>query len=335
MNNCLSEQNSVGNKPGGEFQITLMALLLSFVFLVFLNGCAKKDGKVSDSPPPSRGEPARNKDNSGEQGSDEEEYYETSPSNYKFPDGRNITIPALKIKKMRAASEALEWKCFSDAAANFLSTKTPDKPLLRGVDQKLLDLMNLKEGMYVADVGCGEGTYVFALADLVGPSGRVYATDLEPNSAEFIKWKIKVAASGYFEAAGYEKTGKGDYSNIHCRANIHDDVQLPEKKFDWLFLNQVHYCTARNGDIEVMRKFTDSLKKVLKPGGKILMTEWIMADKEDVQNHRVNGNFMTMDEIVTRLESFGMKVLKREDSYDKHSAKVDWKGRTILIIEPQ
>src|SRR5687767_12763741 len=43
---------------------------------------------------------------------------------------------------------------------------------------ELVKLFELKPGMTVADVGAGFGAWTVQFAKVVGPSGRVYATDI-------------------------------------------------------------------------------------------------------------------------------------------------------------
>src|SRR5215470_12214579 len=50
---------------------------------------------------------------------------------------------------------------------------------------RLAELTRWKEGTVVADIGAGDGTYSFVVAEKVGPSGRVYATEID-------KEKLKV-----------------------------------------------------------------------------------------------------------------------------------------------
>lgn len=46
-------------------------------------------------------------------------------------------------------------------------------------------------GMTVLDVGCGPGFFSVAIADLVGPSGRVIAADLQAGMLEKLRVKIQ------------------------------------------------------------------------------------------------------------------------------------------------
>ena len=45
---------------------------------------------------------------------------------------------------------------------------------------RVRQVLALKEGMVVADVGAGKGELTFALAGAVGSSGRVFSTEIDP-----------------------------------------------------------------------------------------------------------------------------------------------------------
>src|ERR1700687_2173523 len=46
--------------------------------------------------------------------------------------------------------------------------------------EKALDALNLKPGMVVADIGAGVGYMSLRMAKRMGPTGKVYANDLQP-----------------------------------------------------------------------------------------------------------------------------------------------------------
>jgi ubiquinone/menaquinone biosynthesis C-methylase UbiE len=47
--------------------------------------------------------------------------------------------------------------------------------------------VGIKEEFRVLDYGCGSGSYITAVADLVGKSGKVYALDIQPIAIEMVK----------------------------------------------------------------------------------------------------------------------------------------------------
>src|SRR4029453_17398016 len=63
----------------------------------------------------------------------------------------------------------------------------PEMPRLR-------EVLTLRPGMSVADVGAGRGELTAALAADVGPSGQVFSTDIDPTALEQIRARVAAAA---------------------------------------------------------------------------------------------------------------------------------------------
>jgi predicted methyltransferase len=58
---------------------------------------------------------------------------------------------------------------------------------------KILELLDIEEGHSFLDIGAGAGFYSFLVARMVGPEGRVYATDIDPKMIVQMKMaKMKV-----------------------------------------------------------------------------------------------------------------------------------------------
>src|SRR5258708_33026377 len=52
--------------------------------------------------------------------------------------------------------------------------------------QRVVEAMHLRPGMTVLDLGSGYGFFTFALAQAVGDDGKVFATDSNPQVADFL-----------------------------------------------------------------------------------------------------------------------------------------------------
>ena len=52
---------------------------------------------------------------------------------------------------------------------------------------RVMDLLGLKAGSSVADIGAGGGWFTMHAADRVGPSGTVYAEDINPKAMDYIR----------------------------------------------------------------------------------------------------------------------------------------------------
>src|SRR2546430_6152509 len=59
---------------------------------------------------------------------------------------------------------------------------------------RALDAIALKKGDVVADIGAGVGYFTWRMAERVGPTGKVYASDIQPGMLEQLK--KNVAARG-------------------------------------------------------------------------------------------------------------------------------------------
>jgi ubiquinone/menaquinone biosynthesis C-methylase UbiE len=57
-----------------------------------------------------------------------------------------------------------------------------------------MDALQIAEGSCVADLGAGAGWFTVRLANRVGPNGRVYAQDVQPEMIEAIKRRVEKAA---------------------------------------------------------------------------------------------------------------------------------------------
>jgi len=60
--------------------------------------------------------------------------------------------------------------------------------------EKVMDALLIAEGSSVADLGAGAGWFTIRLADRVGPNGKVYAEDAQPEMVEAIKRRVEKAA---------------------------------------------------------------------------------------------------------------------------------------------
>jgi ubiquinone/menaquinone biosynthesis C-methylase UbiE len=52
---------------------------------------------------------------------------------------------------------------------------------------RVLDEVGIEEGFHVLDYGCGSGSYIVALAELVGKSGKIYALDIHPLAIQAVR----------------------------------------------------------------------------------------------------------------------------------------------------
>lgn len=66
----------------------------------------------------------------------------------------------------------------------------PDRDAWQRPDQ-IMDALRIADGSVVADLGAGGGWFTVRLARRVGPNGRVYAEDVQPQMIESIERRVK------------------------------------------------------------------------------------------------------------------------------------------------
>lgn len=122
----------------------------------------------------------------------------------------------------------------------------PDRDKKLHVD-RVIDLLGIAPGKSVADVGAGSGWFTVRAAAKVGPTGSVYAEDINPEAIDYIT----------------HRAAKENLPNIHPILGLVDDTKLPPGSVDAVLILKTYHEFAH--PIPLMKK----LKVSLKPGAKI------------------------------------------------------------------
>lgn len=117
---------------------------------------------------------------------------------------------------------------------------------------RLAKALDLTAGRSVADIGAGAGELTVALARVVGPAGRLYATELESGRLRAIR-----------RAA--ESAGLKNVTVLEAHATR---TNLPDRCCDALILRHVYHHIK---DPVLMNK---SLYQSLKPGGRLAIIDF-------------------------------------------------------------
>jgi SAM-dependent methyltransferase len=117
----------------------------------------------------------------------------------------------------------------------------------------VLALIGARAGETVADVGCGRGTWTFALSQAVGPHGKVYAVDIDAKVLEVVR----------------ERVTKEKIGNIEVLQSLPDDPRLPKDTLDVVFLNDVIDYVDRS----VLAGFLAGIRQGLKSDGRLVIRD--------------------------------------------------------------
>jgi ubiquinone/menaquinone biosynthesis C-methylase UbiE len=159
---------------------------------------------------------------------------------------------------------------------------------------RLVTALKLDAGQTVADIGAGRGQLTVALAREVGPSGRVYATELDSDRLRDIRQAT--------DSAGLENV-----SVIEAHATR---TNLPEQCCDALVLRRVYH---HFDDPQVMNA---SMRQSLKPGGLLAVIDFEpdSAESPDPGNRDTGDQHgVTSATVVRELSQAGFEVVDVEE----------------------
>jgi SAM-dependent methyltransferase len=135
----------------------------------------------------------------------------------------------------------------------------PHPELIHETKEKILAHLALKPGMTMAEIGAGHGWFVFRAAQVIGPKGKVYATDIDPEVVNSLRQQLRhidpMAATVDVRLCRDDRdTALDDLPNDHV------DILL---MVDSLCFD-AHGSRQRN--VEYLRRFL----RILRPGGRFV-----------------------------------------------------------------
>jgi len=163
----------------------------------------------------------------------------------------------------------------------------------------IAEVLALHPGMWVADVGAGNGEWTTDLADRVGEAGHIYSTEVDEDDVEEIREIV--------DSAGL--------TNVTTLLGQADDSGLPDNCCDAILLRLVYHHFT---DPPEMRR---SLYNALRPGGRIAVIEiepqshW--PELSDVPDR--GGHGIPAQDLIEEMTSQGFEVVERHDPWEGQS----------------
>ena len=122
--------------------------------------------------------------------------------------------------------------------------------------EKMLDTLKIKPGDALADIGAGSGYITFRMVKRVGPTGLVYAVDIQPEMLQIIRNRMRQLR----------------VRNVKPIMGTIKDPRLPADSVDLILMVDVYH------EFDHPYEMTRSMVRSLKPGGRIAFVEFKMED---------------------------------------------------------
>lgn len=155
---------------------------------------------------------------------------------------------------------------------------------------KVMNEIGVKPGMVVADIGAGDGYFIFQLSERVGKDGRVYANDVDDNALQVIR----------------DRCNKDEIKNVTVVLGKEDNPLLPEKSIDLaLMVNVIHL-------VKDSAMFLKNIKSCLAHDGRLVIVQWD-AEKMDPEMpgwDLENRMLFTQQTIVRRIYRANYEVVQ-------------------------
>jgi len=152
-----------------------------------------------------------------------------------------------------------------------------------------LSVLKIAKGASVADIGAGSGFITERLASRVGPTGRVYANDVQPQMLQMLAARL----------------AKKKITNVTLVQGAIDDPKLAPESVDLEIMVDVYHEFSQPQ--AMLRK----LREALKPGGRMVLLEY---RKEDPSIPIRPEHKMSVAEAKMEVEAEGFTLSKVDES---------------------
>ena len=150
-------------------------------------------------------------------------------------------------------------------------------------------MLKIPKGGVVADVGAGSGYFTVRLADRVGPTGKVYAADIQPEMLRLLGLRLT----------------RDRISNVTLVQGDVDNPRLPAAALDLELMVDVYH------EFSAPQTMLRHLRDALKPDGRLVLLEY---RKEDPSIPIREDHKMSVAEAKLEVEAEGFTLSQVNES---------------------
>jgi len=152
-----------------------------------------------------------------------------------------------------------------------------------------VNILKIPKGSAAADIGAGSGYMTVKLSERVGPTGRVFATDLQPQMLDILRRRLE------------DKR----ITNVTLIQGAVNDPNLPPSSVDLELMVDVYH------ELSQPQAMLRGLRDALKPGGRLVLLEY---RKEDPAIPIRLEHKMSVAEAKLEVEHEGFTLAKVDES---------------------
>ncbi len=160
--------------------------------------------------------------------------------------------------------------------------------------ERVISALGIRAGDRVADLGAGSGYFTVRLAQAVGPSGRVYAVDVDEAMNQYLQKRVAQAG----------------LSNVDVILGRFEDPLLPDGGVDLaLVVDTYHHLEGRT-------TYFRNLRRDLAPGGRVAVIDF---DGRKGWFVRWTGHITPRTLLLREMAEAGYEVAEEFDFIDRQS----------------
>ena len=153
---------------------------------------------------------------------------------------------------------------------------------------RMLAALEIKKGSVVADIGAGVGYHVWRMAEIVGPTGKVIAEDIQEGMIRLLRRNIE----------------DRKLQNVEVILGTPTDPKLAPNSLDLVLMVDVYHEFSE--PVTMMRH----IQRALKPDGRVVLVEF---RKEDPNVPIQPLHKMSVQDVRSELEPLGFKFQRSVD----------------------
>jgi ubiquinone/menaquinone biosynthesis C-methylase UbiE len=156
---------------------------------------------------------------------------------------------------------------------------------------RLVEILDVDAGESFADVGAGDGRYSMALARAVGGSGRIYATEVDPDDLKRIQ----------------DRVSREKIENVEVVRGTQETTGLPQACCEGILLRRVYHHFQNPAAMQT------SMRRALKEGGLLLIIDFGTKrswDRPQGLPESRKGHGIDKDLLVSEMELAGFGLVR-------------------------